>query len=181
MLNCWSHGGRCSNAPVNVWLGSSVENQATADERIPHLLGVPAAVRFLSVEPLLGPVEFWPEMFGNTGDSWCGPRVNWVIVGGESGPGSRPCDIAHIRSLVQQCKSAVVPCFVKQLGAHVIETREYGAGTGKVREGKRKWRPYEFVGGSESMTLKLRDSKGGDMSEWPEDLRVREMSEVTRA
>lgn len=193
MLNCWSHGGRGSNAPDNVWLGTSVENQATADERIPHLLRVPAAVRFLSCEPLLGAIDMRytalskalyrqvlrnypcdeskvPQHLRYNGP----PSIDWAIIGGESGPGARPCDVAWIRGIVQQCKAAAVPAFVKQLGAHVIETSKYGPGTGKVREGKRKWRPYEFVGGSESMTLKLRDSKGGSPDEWPEDLRVRE-------
>lgn len=112
----------------NVWLGTTVENQEQADRRIPHLLRVPVAVRFLSVEPLLGPVDLrhivLPDSDGTldalSGD-WGrtlkivgGPRIDWVIVGGESGPGARPCDVAWIRSVVMQCREAGVPCFVKQ-------------------------------------------------------------------
>jgi protein gp37 len=88
-----------------VWIGTSCENQATVDERIPHLLRVPAAVRFLSCEPLLGPVDL---------AAWLLLGIEWVIVGGESGPGARPCRVEWIRSIVEQCKAAGVPCFVKQ-------------------------------------------------------------------
>jgi len=104
-----------------VWLGTSVENQAAADERIPHLLATPAAVRFLSVEPLLGPVDFsrWLPIRHSTGLApWVpdGDRrdLHWVIVGGESGPGARPMDLAWARSLIEQCRAARVPVFVKQ-------------------------------------------------------------------
>src|SRR5207253_1946406 len=130
--------------PSNVWAGTSVENQEAADLRIPRLLGVPAAVRFLSCEPLLGPVDIapwlWPQ---NTQMIACGPGgaipagdlaelrryarfvaqragrhfVDWVICGGESGPGARPMDLAWARSLVTQCKAAGVACFVKQFGS----------------------------------------------------------------
>jgi protein gp37 len=124
----------------SVWLGTSVENQECADQRIPHLLKVPAAVRFLSCEPLLGPVnptrlwlpdrsgwwnaldgrltvkattdagqEFWAE----TEKSITG-RINWVIVGGESGPGARPFELDWARSIQDQCDAAGVPLFVKQ-------------------------------------------------------------------
>lgn len=124
----------------NVWLGVSVENQSAADDRIPHLLATPAAVRFLSCEPLLGPVQLGVGgQFFDYGIGGC-PRIDWLICGGESGPGARPCDVAWIRSIVQQCKAAAVPVFVKQLGS---------------------------VAG-------LRDPKGGDPAEWPEDFRVRE-------
>lgn len=96
----------------NVWLGTTVENQTEADRRIPHLLAVPAAVRFLSVEPMLGPVtirDYLPY-----GDS--GPLVDWVICGGESGPGARPMQIDWARSLRNQCKQAGVSFFMKQMG-----------------------------------------------------------------
>ena len=120
----------------NVWLGVSVEDQATADERIPLLLQTPAAVRFVSYEPALGPVDFCSshsEGFERHDGEWTlahnyltgfratspysgidGPKLDWVIVGGESGPGARPCDVAWIRSAVEQCKAAGVACFVKQ-------------------------------------------------------------------
>jgi protein gp37 len=143
----------------NVWLGVSVENQAAADERIPLLLQTPAAVRFLSCEPLLGPVDL--KDCGTTPyftDRGClpdrpGTSVDWVIVGGESGRGARPCDVEWITDLVAQCDFAGVPCFVKQLGRHPV-ARTNGVVT---------WPEVD-----------LRDRKGGDMAEWPEELRVRE-------
>ncbi len=112
----------------NVWLGVSVENQAAADERIPELLATPAAVRFLSCEPLLESVDLrrvrphpmpidsltgrWsvPQRDGSTQE----PRIHWVIAGCESGPGARPCDVAWLRSLRDQCAQAGVPFFLKQ-------------------------------------------------------------------
>jgi protein gp37 len=128
----------------NVWLGVSVENQAAADERIPELLATPAAVRFLSCEPLIGPVdlEHIRHSFGHgpSGESYeitsCledddgfglnaeHARIDWVITGCESGPGARPCDVAWLRSLRDQCASARVPFFLKQarpvLGEYTI-------------------------------------------------------------
>lgn len=102
----------------NVWLGVSTENQAAADERIPHLLRVPAAVRFLSVEPLLGPIEFSNVTRRADCVQQLGKKalegIHWVIVGGESGPSARPCEVEWIRSVVRQCKAAEVPVFVKQ-------------------------------------------------------------------
>ena len=98
----------------NVWLGVSVENQDAADERIPNLLATPAAVRFLSCEPLLGPIDFGhqgPIMRWLRADSL---GVGWVIAGCESGPGARPCDVAWLRSLRDQCAAAGVPFFLKQ-------------------------------------------------------------------
>lgn len=121
----------------NVWLGTSVENQTEADRRIPHLLAVPAAVRFLSCEPLLGPVRLvltglpgWDEdwkLCALTGQEWAGrgfdqdaplmePRIHWVIVGGESGPGARPMHPDWARALRDQCVAAGVPFFFKQWG-----------------------------------------------------------------
>lgn len=156
----------------NVWLGVSAEDQRTADERIPLLLQTPAAVRFVSAEPLLGPVDLRPWL-GNTVGYECypgvsttpscltvSPGVRWVIVGGESGPGARPCNVAWIRSLVDQCRAAKVACFVKQLGTD-----------------PRKCRPAPFPGWPNSeieYSVHLRSRKGNDPNEWPEDLRVRE-------
>jgi protein gp37 len=104
----------------NIWLGTSVENQRYADLRIPHLLATPAAVRFLSIEPLLGPVDltthFWLR---ENRPCPCGvdhPRIDWVIVGGESGPGSRPVESAWVRTIRDQCVEASVPFFFKQWG-----------------------------------------------------------------
>jgi protein gp37 len=148
----------------NVWLGVSVEDQRRADERIPELLKTPAAVRWVSYEPALGPVSLrWlsinyreAQSRGETITQYDGlKRLDWVVVGGESGPGARPFDIGWARSIVRQCRAAGVACFVKQLGAY----------------------PYGMAGDTLPPALnriKLRDRKGGNISEWPEDLRVRE-------
>src|SRR5690606_30732974 len=127
----------------NVWLGVSVEDQATADERIPLLLNTPAAVRWVSYEPALGPADFtrivstfdagatrhvldalrgrglWLDGEPGGGSGW-GPenRLDWIVIGGESGPDARPFDLAWAHSTVEACRAAGVPCFVKQLGAH---------------------------------------------------------------
>jgi protein gp37 len=155
----------------NVWLGTSVEDQQRADARIPHLLKCPAAVRFLSVEPLLGAVSIgeiksegvcYAPLEGYLDDD---PRIHWVIVGGESGPGARPCNVEWIRNIVGQCKAAGVPVFVKQLGADPVEPVLGMEATRQVNQ------PFM---GSGWAHLKLDDPKGGDPSEWPEDLRVRE-------
>lgn len=165
-----------TDAPVwgaNIWLGTTVEDQRRADERIPHLLCVPAAVRFLSCEPLLEAVDLFrcatcagsgrsraghmicPDCFGS-GREKRGrktvvgaemPSIDWVIVGGESGHHARLFDVAWARLIVSQCREAGTAVFVKQLGA----------------------RP-----GADGVEQRLRDKKGGDMSEWPADLRVRE-------
>jgi protein gp37 len=97
----------------NVWLGTSVEDQATADARIPALLATPAAVRFVSCEPLLGPVDLL-RWSGLEGDADFG--LDWVIVGGESGPNARPMHPDWARSLRDQCQAAGVPFFFKQVG-----------------------------------------------------------------
>lgn len=161
----------------NVWLGVSVENQQAADERIPHLLRTPAAVRFLSVEPLLGPVDLkaffaCPHCDACTSTGWypgepkpcvCGKM--WVIIGGESGPNSRPCNIDWIRSIVEQCKTAGVACFVKQLGSLQVRS-DWKIPPSAIRSDM-----------SELQTLqpfRPTDPKGGDMAEWPNDLQVRE-------
>ncbi len=114
----------------NIWLGVSVEDQRRADERIPLLLDTPAAVRFLSVEPLLGPVMLrprppdmrhlcircgeGPDAPHNHPDGYRTRGLDWVIVGGESGPQHRPMNIEWIQDIVGQCREADVPCFVKQ-------------------------------------------------------------------
>lgn len=111
----------------NVWLGVSVEDQATADERIPLLLETPAAVRFVSYEPALGPVDFTAIEVGNgdafcpmshneDGDELCHPGIDWLICGGESGPGARPMHPDWARSARDQCQAAGVPFFFKQWG-----------------------------------------------------------------
>jgi protein gp37 len=198
---------------TNVWLGVSVEDQKTADDRVSLLLELPAAIRFVSYEPALGPVDFDlgrcdthdREFVAFDGDSergeycsecaadgfsgelshghWLDPSdedgplnggINWVIVGGESGPGARPCALEWLERIVGQCGTARVPVFVKQLGASVVselracETDE---------EAKRDF-------GFDSRWLwraGLKDRKGGDPSEWPEALRVRQFPSVLAA
>ncbi len=229
-----------SNAPIqNLWLGTSLEDQATADERIPQLLECPAAVRFVSCEPLLSAVDLQPYLYGGeirchackeVFQSWdaefCGghecelcktaraiddccafrsctddqslqcPKcgkcacgrmdewedrkkltgssgryshqhtdlrwkrlLDWAIVGGESGHGARPCDIRWITSIRDQCKTAGVPVFIKQLGSNSV------------------WREITRRGRTETWREKRRvfhDSKGSNPAEWPHDLRIRE-------
>ena len=115
---------------ANVWLGVSVEDQATADERIPLLLQTPAAVRWVSAEPLLGPVD---DLFGLIKDcqrmrDYGGgrefdplPGVDWVVVGGESGPKARPMHPDWARSLRDQCAAAGVPFLFKQHGEWISD------------------------------------------------------------
>lgn len=165
----------------NVHLGVSVENQQQAELRIPALLATPAALRFISAEPLLGPVDlqaldldpFYKSLRNNPAPRLkfsidikidaLGPqrpwehlagvdhgKLDWVIVGGESGPFSRPCDLAHVARIVGQCVRSDVPVFLKQLGAWPVEN---GA------------------------RVVLKDRKGGDMAEWPDGLRLRQMPE----
>lgn len=258
----------------NVHLGVSVENQETADARIPLLLQCPAKVRFVSYEPALGPVDFigwgpdapagpsedtperwadfaWPEWVpaeerahiesfwreawgrgpgawlqdnvhqhvpatgtrrmwsidksgwaktnkrdagdvrgrylhcwnnigrvitddgrvlmasGGSGASWLwrrddGQRINWIIVGGESGPNARPFDVAWARSTIEQCRAAGVSCFVKQIGAIAVDSR------------------FAEKDGTPGFIAGLRDRAGADPSEWPADLRVQEFPEAAR-
>lgn len=108
----------------NVWLGVSVEDQATADERIPHLLATPAARRFLSCEPLLGPVDLGrvyatKDQHGTYLHEAPILALDWVIAGGESGPNARPMHPDWARSLRDQCQAAGVPFFFKQWGEWV--------------------------------------------------------------
>ena len=107
------YAGRCSDDSVglrwepspNVWLGVSAENQRLANERIPVLLDTPAVGRFVSLEPLLGPVDL---------TAWCvAPAVDWVIIGAETGPSARPCDPAWVHRIVGDCRLGGVPVFLK--------------------------------------------------------------------
>jgi protein gp37 len=143
----------------NVWLGVSVEDQKTADERIPLLLTTPAAVRFVSYEPALGPVDFRLRRFiPSPCDKWPNSEyevrslIDWIIVGGESGSHARPFEIRFAYDTIRQCREADVACFVKQLGSAPVDASLHVSDD-----------PSPLV-----------DRKGGDMSEWPADLRVRE-------
>jgi protein gp37 len=160
---------------ANLAVGTSVENQAVADERIPTLLKIPAAIRFLSTEPLLGPVDLDCMNFGSmvgiatrsilyaawSGATQTGKKIDWIIVGGESGPNARPCNVEWIRLIVKQCKVAGVPVFVKQFGSHPV---------GRWTKGERAAAGEGWPAG-----MKIKHPKGGDPREWPEDLRVREL------
>lgn len=142
----------------NVWLGVSVEDRKRKD-RIDILREIPAAVRFVSVEPLLediGEVDL--------------RGIHWVIIGGESGPGARPFNIQWARDVIRQCRDAQVACFVKQLGTRILPPGSWDdfieqnpiVGEWNVRIAETP------------ATLRTAHSKGGDIEEWPEDLRVRE-------
>jgi len=176
------HGGRDIRWPLpNVWFGTSISTQADADANLPLLFQIPAAIRYVSAEPLIELVDF--DRYG-----WLDPRstciaceiayasgagddhgrkhthdgIDWLIVGGESGPGARPCNVEWIRSIIAQCKAADVPVFVKQLGRQpIIDVRDDRTISG--------WRKRA-----------LADRKGGDIEEWPEDLRVRQFPEGSR-
>jgi protein gp37 len=153
---------------ANIWMGVSVENQEQANIRIPYLLQVPAAVRFLSMEPLLDMV--WLDNIdalsgGHEKFGWINclngnhgtidedyPDVNkihWVIVGGESGAKARPMEKKWLMDIVLKCQAVNVPVFVKQLGTH------------------------------QAKKMKLKHHKGGDIAEWPEGIRIREMPDLT--
>lgn len=231
----------------NVHLGVSVEDQKTADARIPVLLDTSAALRWISLEPMLGPVRLDRDSAGIAADrdwlqrrtrhhlqgdvvgmlrnrSFSGlqhsdgremsrddarrelerlrdsgvkfipvgdcdgfdpnsgcpshrvPTLDWVVVGGESGPRARPSDVAWIRLIVEQCKAAGVPCFVKQLGAHVQCAND------QVSDWLDECSislhdvdvPAAHYQGA-PVRVHLASRKGSDPSEWPEDLRVREL------
>lgn len=123
--------------PDNVWIGTTVEDQRRAEERIPHLLDIPARVRFLSCEPLLEAVDLdrpeWLELelqaFGAHG-AVAFPRVDWIIAGGESGPRHRPLDLDHARSLRAVAEKYSVPFFFKQVGGR------WAAAGGDVLDGE---------------------------------------------
>lgn len=175
----------------NVWLGVSVENQKAADERIPYLLETPAAVRFLSCEPLLGEVDLndirlsdatkinslrgfkfiRDESFRDV-ETYPFEKIDWVIVGGESGARARPFYLEHGLDIIRQCQNAGVPAFFKQAGAFCVtenvnlfdfpdsvEFREWGNRAAS-------WR------------IKFKDKKGGDLADIPEELRIRELSKI---
>lgn len=146
----------------NLGLGVSAEDQEHAYERWEHLKATLAAMRFMSGEPLLGAIDLDSEKrdglhalgCGNEPDCGCGTtRLDWVILGGESGPGARPCRIEWIESVIEQCRAAGTPCFVKQLGAKPI------------------W------AGAKAIPVSHGLGKNNNAAEWPESLRVQELPE----
>lgn len=153
---------------ANVWLGVSVENQETADQRIPLLLQTPAALHFLSCEPLLEAVDLRLRDRAS--------RPGWVIVGGESGPGARPFNTAWAVSIVEQCRAAEVPVFVKQLGAKPYY--EY------YSHFERQPLPGERISIQQAeirLDFRLSDRKGGNIDEWPQWLRIRQFPVLATA
>lgn len=145
--------------PGHMHFGVSVEDQRRADERIPLLLQTPCLVRFLSVEPMLEEIDMQPDSIDGmptvnhlTGADWCDPAVpgiDWVICGGESGPGARMFREEWAESIRRQCDAAGVAFFMKQYGSNTFR-------------------------GEPMRPIYLMDSKGGDPAEWPEHLRVRQ-------
>jgi protein gp37 len=157
-----------SGAPwPNVWIGTSAEDQGTWDNRVQHLGRINAAVRFVSAEPLLGPIDCGNAFDEPPAGSSYKP-VDWVIVGGESGGGARPMSIEWARAIVHQVprERAV---FVKQLGSKPYEER----GPLDVSQAKRPLR-LPLPPAPPFVPLRLSHYKGGDPEEWPAELRVRE-------
>ncbi len=145
-------GGGGINFPSNVWLGTTVEDKARAQERISHLLRVPAKVRFLSMEPQLELINIAPWLFADMSEYGKGRarlnQIHWVIQGGESGGQARPFDLDWARHTRDLCADAGVPYFFKQTGANVVralESEVHGA--------------------------------GDDPAWWPEDMRVQQFPE----
>jgi protein gp37 len=136
----WMNGGWKN--PGNVWVGTSIESQNHLN-RANHLAQIPAVCRFISMEPMIGPIDL--QGFLEHG------HIHWVIVGGESGRFSRPLDLTWARSIRDQCREAGVAFFMKQTGRVFIHDS------------------YQFT---------PRDIKGGDLNEWPEDIRIREFPKV---
>ncbi len=164
----------------NVWIGATIVNQEEADRDVPRLVALPAAVRFVSYEPALGPVN-WDK---------CGEGINWLIIGGEStqGAAARDFRVEWARQTVAACKAAGVPVFVKQMGSRVIDRNDAGF------DGcdRRAWplRPdgcdpdveHEIHGYVENyqgadVRVKLVDRAGADPAEWPKELQVQEFPE----
>lgn len=164
----------------NIWFGVSIENQETADERIPILLKTPVgrgAKRWVSIEPMIGPVTFrwakWQSGFKNVEGQMVRNhldglrRLGWVVVGGESGPPARPMEAEWVRKIKYECEEAKVPLFVKQLGAAYSDPVDGIAGAGcKI--------PEEAI---YLLKRRLKHRSGADMEEWPKDLLVREYPE----
>ena len=163
----------------NIWLGVTVENQQAANDRIPLLLQTPAAVRFLSCEPLLEDIDLTDIVSGDAGkvggewhfnslsleeygpeddEEFGGALIDWVIVGGESGHNARPCRIEWMRSIVNQCQNEEVPVFVKQLGAKPLQT-------------------YSPMFGS-LITWPISDRKGAIVAEFPDYLQVQQFPQT---
>lgn len=200
-ISQWARQWIYGEPPANVWIGTTVEDQLRADQRLPELIKIPAVVRFVSAEPLIASVDFTHVNFPtgvceNLINTDAGPRarrvlgedfkingIDWIIVGGESGPSARPCRVDWVRSIVRQCNAHSVACFVKQLGAKPLLTpcrQHYFDWTYKTSN---ESRPDDELFTEEQTApglwrVLLKDRKGGEPSEWPEDLRVREFPKM---
>jgi protein gp37 len=154
-LQRWLEEGE---APQNVWIGTTVEDRERKS-RIDDLRRIPAAKRFLSLEPLL-------EDLGELNLE----GIDWVIVGGESGKDARPCNVDWLRDIVRQCRAAGVPVFVKQLGSYPVTDNANAQDWPDEIE-------FETVPGMDGFAAGraiLQHPKGGNMEEFPADLRVRD-------
>jgi len=174
------------DAPKHVQFGTSVEDQDRADERIPTLLKIPAAVRFLSIEPLLGPLRLGFHLY-HIDRRECGladdplaatllqqacdegrgsaPRmIHWAIIGGESGKKARRSNVSWFREILQDCRDNEVAPYVKQLGRYCQ--------TDNPSDVPDHWTHKPSP--THTACIPLRDKKGGNWDEWPQDLRVRE-------
>ena len=187
------HGWKCgAQVPQNVCVLASVESQEQ-EARVKGLLRIPARWHGLSCEPLLGPLDptrvYWPDRDGGAkyedalrdpisdyakrhypaARSLNVPRLSWLIIGGESGLNARPCNVGWIRALVRQGQTAGVATFVKQLGANVVTDDSLNNWPSATR----------VIGklGSEDSRVLLEHHKGGDPSEWPDDLRIQQWPE----
>lgn len=174
----------------NAWIGASVENQATADVRVPELLKIPAAVRFLSCEPLLGELDLsrwlmrgmpvtddlldapdgeFVDGLQRVGDQWHRiDEIHWIIAGGESGPKARPMHPDWARSLRDQCVAAGVPYFFKQFGEYSPFLNEAWLG-----DESKPWHTWVALDGSSGDAALLTDGEvwsnwTGDPPEGPE-------------
>jgi protein gp37 len=151
----------------NVDIGVTTEHAGAYRERMPDLVRIPAARRFVSIEPMIGPINM------RLGDCWTEEdhyplyeRIHQVIVGGETGRDARPCAIEWVRGVVTQCHDWVVPCFVKQLGAFPVENVKV--------VGKTEGSDGEKITQLRGERVRLGSSNGSRMSEWPRDLWVQE-------
>ncbi len=195
--------------PQNIWIGTSVEDQPRADERIPELLKIPGRVRFLSVEPLLGQVDLREHLLPtleNVQKIYRGkepdyPNIQWIIVGGESGSKARRCNVEWIRDIIKHCRRAKVPVFMKQLGtAACVDPCPY-CGHPEASHQMGRTVGCQHGDGSEANPIcgcrkmkgeikhevgwpmafhPIKHPKGGDPAEWPEDLQVREFPKANQ-
>lgn len=139
------------------WVGTSVAEQKDVDAKVPELLRVPALLRFVSAEPLVSRIYIRELRRGPFADD---PRVDWLIIGGESGP--RPFDVEWGRELIRDSKQNRVPVFMKQLGSVALCSEDDHFEYATDAAGLDRWRAV------------LKAKKGDDPAEWPEDLRVQE-------